>query len=318
MGDQPRAGLARIQVAATLRRMREQAGVARDRAAAELSCTVSKIGDLETGRSRPKPAELEKLLDLYDVTGPDRDELVETAREARRRRRTGTANIPPGDQRFLDLESQARKITFCSPELIPGFVQTDGYARALFEWRSGLSADAVERRIALRAARRALLARADPPRCWCILGEAALRANVGGPAVMAEQLHALLQATKDVPNFVIQILPTGSGAHGAIGVTRTLMEFDPPAGPVLHVDTDVRNVFFDDAVEMATVGHDLDLIRAQALDRERSAALIELVIRGYEAAISDGGAERVVHLQPNTELRQLRRGLPGDGPRSRP
>ncbi|MDT7773131.1 MAG: hypothetical protein QOC67_2055, partial [Pseudonocardiales bacterium] len=39
-----RHGLARIQVAATLRRMREQAGVSRDAAARELYCTVSKIG----------------------------------------------------------------------------------------------------------------------------------------------------------------------------------------------------------------------------------------------------------------------------------
>jgi len=53
-----RHGLARIQVAATLRRMREQAGVPRDAAAGSCTATVSKIGDIETGRSGIKPAEL--------------------------------------------------------------------------------------------------------------------------------------------------------------------------------------------------------------------------------------------------------------------
>jgi len=115
-----RHGLARIQVAATLRRMREQAGVTRDAAARELYCTVSKIGDIETGRSGVKPAELEKLLDLYRVTGEDRDELIETARESRsRRKREAGPSIPTSQRRYLDLETHARSLTFFSPELLP-------------------------------------------------------------------------------------------------------------------------------------------------------------------------------------------------------
>ncbi|MGH3810555.1 MAG: helix-turn-helix domain-containing protein, partial [Pseudonocardiaceae bacterium] len=63
----------RVQVAATLRRMREEAGLSREQVARVLGCTTSKIGDLETGRSGAKPVELAALLDRYGVTGDERD-----------------------------------------------------------------------------------------------------------------------------------------------------------------------------------------------------------------------------------------------------
>jgi transcriptional regulator with XRE-family HTH domain len=290
-------GLARIQVAATLRRMREQAGVSREAAAAALYCTTSKIGDLETGRSRIKPAELEKLLELYGAAGVEREQLIATARDARsrRRRRSPESSIPLVDQRFFDLESQARKITFFSPELLPGFLQTDAYATALLEWRGTLDADELQRRVALRAVRRANLTRADGPACWCILGEAALRANVGGPATMASQLRALLEMGTTLNNLVIQVLPLGSGAHGSMGITRTLLIFDPPAQPVLHVDTNVRNVYYDGHAEVTEAADVLDLMKAISLDRHASRTVIEQLARQYEEAGSDGALGPVVH-----------------------
>ncbi len=59
----------RVQVAAMLRSMREEAGITREQSAQALGCTTSKIGDLETGRSAPKVAELDRLLDLYRICG---------------------------------------------------------------------------------------------------------------------------------------------------------------------------------------------------------------------------------------------------------
>jgi transcriptional regulator with XRE-family HTH domain len=287
-----RHGLARIQVAATLRRMREHAGVTRDVAAAELFCTVSKIGDLETGRSAVKPLELEKLLDLYQVTGPDRDELIDTARTSRRTRRTSGPRIPTSEQRLVDLEAQARSLTFFSSELLPGYLQADGYARALLEWSGQLGDAEIEQRMALRAERRKILTRTDPPppSCWCILGEAALRVNAGGPAVMAEQLDYLLELSRTCRHLVIQVLPLGSGVHGFMGQSLTLMRFDPPAPNILHVGVRIRNVFFDDQAEADETAAALDLMRAKAIGRDESLDLIDNVLRTYREMTEDGTA----------------------------
>jgi hypothetical protein len=288
-----RHGLARIQVAATLRRMREHAGVTRDAAAAELFCTVSKIGDLETGRSAVKPLELEKLLDLYRVNGPERDELVDTARASRRTRRTSGPRIPTSEQRHVDLEAQARSLTFFSSELLPGYLQSDGYARALLEWSGQLDAAEIEQRMALRAERRKILTRTDPPppSCWCILGEAALRVNAGGPAVMAEQLEHLLELSHACRHLVIQVLPLGSGTHGFMGQTLTLMRFDPPAPNLVHVESRMRNVFFDDETEVEDTAAGLDLMRAKAIGRDESLDLINHIRREYREMSGHGTAE---------------------------
>ncbi|MGH4015546.1 MAG: helix-turn-helix domain-containing protein, partial [Pseudonocardiaceae bacterium] len=79
----------RVQVAATLRRMRDEAGLTREQAAEVLGCSASKIGDLETGRSGPKPAELAALLDRYGVSGDERDDLIAFSRESQSRRPRG-------------------------------------------------------------------------------------------------------------------------------------------------------------------------------------------------------------------------------------
>ena len=281
-----RHGLARIQVAATLRRMREQSGVTREQAARELYCTVSKIGDIETGRSGVKPAELEKLLDLYRASGEDREVLVETARTSRSRRKrdVSRSSIPSSEIRFMDLEAQAQSLTFYSAELLPGFLQTDGYARALLEWSGQSDVTVIDQRMTLRVEQRKLLTRTDPPPAayWCVLGEAALRAEVGGPVVMAEQLEFLLEWSRTIRHLVIQVLPLGSGAHHMMGMTHTLLRFDPPARDILHVDTHPRNVFFDNEQDVAEAAHAMELIKAQAIGREGSIALIRRVLHDYK------------------------------------
>jgi Helix-turn-helix domain len=104
--------LAHLQVqsvAATLRRMREVSGLTREQAAEVLSCTTSKIGDPKTGRSGAKPLELAALLDRYGISGHERGDLVEFARESQFRRPRGGrwVTVPSSHRRFLDLERQA-------------------------------------------------------------------------------------------------------------------------------------------------------------------------------------------------------------------
>lgn len=310
MESRPR--LAKIQVAATLRGMRERSGVTRDQAAEALNCTTSKIGDLETGRSRPRLAELEKLLDLYAAEGTERDELLEAARDARSRRRPRTpeTSLPTAHQRFADLERQARKIIFFSPELLPGFLQLDDYVRGLMRWRRSWSADEIDRLVAWREHRRSIIARPDGPTFRCVLGEPALLSNAGGPRAMAEQLRFVLRMDTELPNLILQVLPLGSGMHGSLGITRSVLEFDPPAGPVIHVDTNVRNVFYDDAAEVEQVVYEMDILKSLALDPGRSRSLIERAIARYEEASTDDQVGRVVHPAPLRRLQQLRGGAP--------
>ena len=274
-----------VQVAATLRRMREEAGVTRDEAALVLGCTRSKIGDLEVGRSKPKPAELERLLDHYGIIGPERDEMVEFARSSRTRRKPSpytTAVIPANVRRAVDLEAQAISTVFYSGELIPGILQIPAYANALLEWSGDKQPEDVAQRLDLRMERAAILTRTHRPplRYWCILGEAALRTNVGGPKVMREQIEHLVQLNRTLSNLVIQILPLGSGPHYFLGLTVTIHRFPQPAPDMLILEGYEREIVRDDPAELTRASHHLDLVRAKALGMEDTTLYMQPVHGG--------------------------------------
>jgi transcriptional regulator with XRE-family HTH domain len=278
----------RVQVAATLRSMREEAGITREQSAQSLGCTTSKIGDLETARSAPKVAELDRLLDLYRVAGAERAELLEFARASRSRKprsKYAAVVVPHAQRRAADLEAQALASTFFSGELVPGILQTEGYAEATLRWANTNSEAEVQRLLELRMGRKAALTRTDrePLRYWCILGEATLRTNLGGPAVMRKQIAHLVEANRTRENVVIQILPLGSGMHALLGMTVTLYRFPPPAHEVLQFDTHARDTFSDREVDVVLASHHLDLVRAMALGCEESTTFMESVLRELEA-----------------------------------
>ncbi|WP_189060623.1 helix-turn-helix domain-containing protein [Longimycelium tulufanense] len=283
---QRRLGLDRIQVAATLRRLREEAHVTRLQAADALACTLGKISNIETGVSGIKPAELEKLLDLYGTSAEERAALIETARASRSRRpRTPHGSlIPTRLRRMTDLEVQARAVMFYSPELIPGVLQTAGYARALLHGYNHRGDEEVERYLALRLQRRRILDPADGklPLFQCVLSEAALRSNVGGPTVMHEQLMHLVRRAEASSNLAIQILPLGAGAHGLLGVTTTILKFDPPAPDVLHNDIPGRDPLSDKASEVAAAQGHFEQLQAQALGKNESLTHIMRVAAEYK------------------------------------
>ena len=273
-----------VQVAATLRHMRERAGVTRNEAAAILGCTRSKIGDLETGRSKPKPAELERLLDHYGIGGLERAELIEYARTSHTRRKQipyTAPKISPTIRRAVELESQAISTLFYSGELIPGSLQTPAYASSLVEWGWLKQPEDVAKRLKLRMESAAMLTRTNRPplRYWCVLGEAALRTNIGGPQVMREQIEYLVECNRRMSNIVIQILPLGSGPHHFLGLTVTMHRFPSPAPDKMILEGYEREITRDNQGEIFRATHNLDLVRAMALSMKDSTHLMQRVHR---------------------------------------
>jgi transcriptional regulator with XRE-family HTH domain len=271
-----------IQVAATMRRMREQAKVSREEAATLLGCTVSKIGDLETGRSKPKPGELERLLDHYGVLGDDRAELLDFARTSRGRRAPGpytAATVPNNHRRIVDLEAQAISSLCYSSELVPGILQIQSYAKATLEWGSNGLGDEVAKLLDLRMERGKLLTRTDRPplRYWCILSESALRTVTGSVDVMRDQVEHLIHLNSASDNVIIQVMPFDAGVHAFRGMIATLHRFPPPAPDILLTDSYGRETVQDRPSVVARATHHLDLMKGMALSREASTLFMQRI-----------------------------------------
>ena len=132
---------------------------------------------------------------MYGVPSPHREALIQLARDARMMGWwTPYRDVFTGS--YVALEDEASAMRLYCPELIPGLLQTEHYARAVIRAvRPGYDEESVERRVAARLARqKALLDRVAPPELLCVLNEAVLRRQVGDRHVMAAQLRGLADA----------------------------------------------------------------------------------------------------------------------------
>ena len=63
--------------------LQRRPGMSREEVARQLKWSTSTPFRIETGRSRPQPRNVRILLELYGVTGTERDGLIQLTREAR-------------------------------------------------------------------------------------------------------------------------------------------------------------------------------------------------------------------------------------------
>jgi hypothetical protein len=179
---------------------------------------------------------------------------------------------------YVGLEAEAVGIRTYEIELVPGLLQTEGYARALFESAALNPPVDVECGIAIRRSRQQILHGENPPRLWAVLSEAALRRMVGGPAIMRDQLLHLLDMS-ELRNVTIQVIRADAGAHPGMGTPFVILSFPDRADPQITFldyltgalylekpeEVDQYNLAFNHLVAAAISPHrSLDLIRATA------------------------------------------------------
>lgn len=216
MPDHGSPTVRRRQLATELHRLRERLGLTGDQVAERLGWSPSKISRIENNRSGIKLPDARKLLDLYEVSGRHRDELLTLAREAERKGWwvTYSADWPADFTSYIGMEAEAESICNWEPLVIPGLLQTEAYCREVIgNWQAfaAMPTAVIERRVDVRLARQQVLNRADPVEFAVILDESVLRRRFGENAVMRAQLEKLAEASK-VPNITLRVLPL-SGYH---------------------------------------------------------------------------------------------------------
>src|SRR5215469_17882955 len=150
------------RLALELLRRREATGLSREEVASQLEWSTSTIFRIETGRSRPQPGNVRALLELYGVSGPERDGLIRLTRDARQPGWWHSFRdvLPNPYEVYIGLEAAATSIRNFEPVVVPGLLQTADYSREIF--RNGpieLDSDEVERLLEVRLARQEILAR---------------------------------------------------------------------------------------------------------------------------------------------------------------
>lgn len=273
----------RRRLASELRRLREAADLTIDEVGEKLECSASKVSRIETGHVGVTPRDARDMLELYGLTGDEREALVQLAREARKpgwwhaykEVFTGT---------FVGLEADASSLRAFQALLVPGLLQTETYARAVIRaMRPDSDESEIERRVAARTARQQLLSDPNPPEYWAVIDEAVLHRTVGGPDVMAKQAHRLLELGQ-LPHVTIQVVPFTAGAHPGMEGPFLILGFPEQADPdVVYVDSTSGGFFLELTPDVRRYSLMFDHLRAAALKPDDSLALVAQAAERYSA-----------------------------------
>lgn len=272
----------RRQLGLTLRRLREAAGKSQQVAAERISKARSQVVELEDGRGTLPADDLAKLLNLYEVSGDERQTVLDLGAlaRARQKRRAYTDLLPGSFQRFADLEANATEIACYEYGLIPGLLQSPGYIRAEITDTDGVwwepSVAEVRERIMYRTERQArILESAESKALRFVVAEVALRAAVGSPDVMREQRLHLMNLLERRENLTLQVLRSDTHGNPARGGGFTVFRFGEK-GSSVGVAPVVNGpaTYYDALSDTAPMFRAFDRLQELALSPEASSKLI--------------------------------------------
>jgi transcriptional regulator with XRE-family HTH domain len=220
-----------------LRERREELGMTAVTAGRTSGITQAYVSGVEAGRVKLPADRLAQLVKIYEIEASDAAELEELRVAAMQRAwwHQYSQLFPAEFLRFLGYEAGAGRIRSYHSELVDGLLQTEEYARAII--RGGntyVRLTEMDRRIAVRMARQARLEADRSLHLTAVIGEGALRQQVGGPGVMRAQLDHLVSLMTERPRQIeIRVMPFTAGAHPALGGPFQILSFPSPRLPDL-------------------------------------------------------------------------------------
>ena len=233
----------RSMFAAEMIAMRSQRGWTQEELAARMLVSTSTIANIESGYRAPTPAQAIRADEVFGTPGTFQ----------RHERRMRGIPFSVGFRPFQPHEAAARLLKTFQHSLVPGLFQTRAYAEAITETYPETTAEVAKERVDGRMERQAILFREDPPppRVHAILDEQVLHRNVGGPAVMAEQMEHLVELAM-MPRIGIQVVPADRPHAGLLG-----------AFVVAETDQAPAIVYLEDALDGQVVE---SAAKAEAMD----------------------------------------------------
>ncbi|MFF2213678.1 helix-turn-helix domain-containing protein [Streptomyces antibioticus] len=201
----------RDRVARRLRDLRADAGLTGTELAARCGWTHPKTSRLENGRTPPSPDDIRRWCRACDAEDQAPD-VIAQSRDAesayvewRRQVRTGLRRLQDS---YVDLYRATSLFRIYSPTLVPGVLQTEGYARGILSGVAELyeAPNDVDEAAAARM-ERSKIVHERGHRFVMVIEEAVLKHQMGDSEAMAAQLGYLLTAGA-LPSVSLGIIPT--------------------------------------------------------------------------------------------------------------
>ncbi|MFB9238462.1 helix-turn-helix transcriptional regulator [Plantactinospora siamensis] len=176
-------------------------------------------------------------------------------------------------QNWIEYEQQAAALRWFEPAWVPAVLQVESYARVTLASEL-LQPEELDRLVAARLARRAVLDRVPSPMLTVLLDQNAVgRASDAQHKAMEEQMWHLVQMAAR-PNVQIQIVPERIGIYTGLQGSFVLADM-PDARRLACVDNQLLAQVTDRAEDIGTLEQRWARIAGEALPRPESLDLIK-------------------------------------------
>ncbi|MET7888766.1 helix-turn-helix domain-containing protein [Streptomyces avermitilis] len=276
----------RRELGKELRKLRERRELTLQEVAKELGFSHTKLARVEIGENDlPRVGDLEALMDLYDLELPreDRETLLQLHRESLSKEpwTPYKAFMPSKMPTYRGLEQDATVMRAFQPNFAFGLLQTESYARALYQIAKPVdetTTEYIEQNVRLRLERKELITRPDDPlELRVIMDETAVRRMVGGPEVMREQYNEIVELGK-LDNVTIQIL-----THDVVTYRSesnfAILDFSEALDPIVQVDMPNTISVTDEPREVQRNIRRFDAMRDSALPPASTAGFLHQLVR---------------------------------------
>ncbi|QYX78208.1 helix-turn-helix domain-containing protein [Streptomyces akebiae] len=290
-----------------LRHYREVALLTQEALSREIPCDRSQVAKIEAGTRVPSDQFAKRCDEVLGTGGV-------LARMWAKVDWYPAVQHPDWFERRVEMEAVAVGLREYQERVVPGLLQTEDYARALFS--RAVPGDEVEDRVRARMSRQPRFLFDDGPLYVVVLDESCLRTAVGSPDVMRDQCAHLLSVGRR-PNIRIQVAP--ADLFGIFRPRQSMSLIELPDERWLYSESMDHSHFNNEPTAYARYSRTYDVLRADIPSARESAALISDVMKGYE----QHGQVRAEHSDLDQEQpqrrqrRQLHRGSPRY-PRRRP
>ena len=264
-----------VALGETLKELRQDAGITTQAAAgARLGYSNDSVSKAETGRHVPTMDMLLAMLDLYQA--PQAVRKVTLRLHALARKAHGP--IPEFIQRYFQAELKAAFLRIWAHVQVPGLLQVEEYARAMYEL-PGIDKGEVAEMVAVRMDRQSNIEGPDAAQVIVVLDEVVLYRLIGSPEVMVKQLDHLRERSQR-PNVTIQVAKGKAAYWGLAG------GFEISSGPDIP-DTllmlAMEDQTFEDPALTRRALIQFEKVRGYALNIEDSQAAIMEARRHWES-----------------------------------
>ncbi|WP_393059714.1 helix-turn-helix domain-containing protein [Streptomyces sp. LN549] len=249
-----------------LRFFRLRAGLSQEALGLKIGFSKSQVAMVERGARPPKGNFVARADDVLGAQGA----LMAAARKL------DTTHLASWFAEFAEEEAMAAALHTYETHVMPGLLQTEAYAHAVFESRHPAYDDEdIAGKVAARLDRQSLLARKPLPDITFVVELIALSRPIGGQAVQKEQLRHVLEVAQ-LRHVQIQVMPPERESHAGLDGPFVLLETEQRR-QLAYIEGQGGSFFVDKQPDLANLFGKYGTLRAQALSPEESLELIEQV-----------------------------------------